>query len=143
MAKYTLEIKIPDAGNKIILCEILLEGSQEAYPDDYFRIQANRDKLKEDIQNKSSRKIEPLQLNQVINSWIKEIGLGRAQTTIEVDLKIPLVKNSSLSEQNQFYKPLKKDSNSCENTPHKEKVEEQKLEYEFSTEIDMNRTDDL
>lgn len=103
MAKYTLEIKIPNAGNKSIYCDISLVGPQEDHPDDYFRLAANRLALKRSIQEQSARQLDDKQLDHVIESWIREIKQGRFKTTVPLDLEID---NAATATASAFDKPL-------------------------------------
>lgn len=103
VSKYTLEIKIPNAGNKSIYYEISLEGPQEDHPDDYFRVSGNRVALQHSVQEQSARQLEEGQLDKLIESWVREIKKGRFKTTVSLDLEIDSSSTTTIS---AFDKPL-------------------------------------
>jgi|GEM_PF-2168028 len=86
MPEYTLTITIPSAGNRKINYTLNLIGTHERYPEDFFRVQENRNHLSQTIQQQSARQLDKNQLNRIISDWTRDIKEGYRNTGITLDL---------------------------------------------------------
>lgn len=87
MAEHKLVLIIPNASNtKKVFHPIELEGSHESYPEDYFRNEENRSRLRQDLEDKSARQVSEAHLNQIITNLVSDIKSGYQPTTITLDL---------------------------------------------------------
>jgi len=86
MSEYTLIVDIPNACNRQIRISVNLTGSSIDYPNDYFRKQENRTKLRNDIENQSQRQVCDSDLNFFIKEWCLDIKQGLSPTTVSRDL---------------------------------------------------------
>ncbi len=86
MTEYELNIKIPNSGNKHIQYKENLTGSHESYPEDFFRIDTNREKIRKYIETQSQRAVSNKHLDQIIKQWIDDIKLGYSPSTVTLDL---------------------------------------------------------
>lgn len=86
MAEHKLVLIIPNASNKKVFHSIDLEGSHESYPEDYFRNEENRSRLRQDLEDKSARQVSDAHLNQIITNLVSDIKSGYQPTTITLDL---------------------------------------------------------
>ena len=86
MAQYTLIIEIPNAGNQQFRYNLNLTRQAEDFPQDYFKKQENRDKLRVDIENQSARQISEIDLDFLIKQWCRDIQQGLKTTNLRRDL---------------------------------------------------------
>ena len=85
MTEYTIIVTIPKAGNKRV--PILLDlGSQEDYPEDFFKQQKNVSLIKEEIEKQTVRNVTDPLLKKLISDIIQNIKLSRRSITVELDL---------------------------------------------------------
>lgn len=88
MSKYTLVVRIPQAGNKEINYSVNLSGLNESYPEDYFRQESHRLVISQTIEQQSARKVTPENLNSIIANWILDIKRGFHRTIVTLDLSL-------------------------------------------------------
>jgi hypothetical protein len=87
MPEYKILIKNPDGGRDINF-SVILTGSDEDYPQDYFKRENISSRLREAIKSQSYRDVSQENLKLVINEWLKEIKNNRRLTSIKVNLDI-------------------------------------------------------
>lgn len=87
MSEYTVKIKIPDAGKEIPF-SLTLNGSDESYPQDYFKREDVRSTLRQTIETQAHREVGQDKLKYIIDEWIQQIEKGRHIVTVKVDLDI-------------------------------------------------------
>ncbi|MBR8826672.1 MAG: hypothetical protein DSM107014_01995 [Gomphosphaeria aponina SAG 52.96 = DSM 107014] len=97
MPEYTLTITIPSAGNRKINYTLNLIGTHERYPEDFFRVQENRNHLSQTIQQQSARQLDKNQLNRIISDWTRDIKEGYRNTVITLNLAPDTLTSPTLS----------------------------------------------
>ncbi len=85
MTEYKIIITIPKAGNKRVPIPLDL-GSQEDYPEDFFKQQKNVSLIKEEIEKQTVRKLTDPLLKKLISDIIQNIKLSRRSIVVELDL---------------------------------------------------------
>jgi len=91
MVKYLFELKV-EGDNQIYQYALDLKLEQENSPESIFTEEI-RKSLKNHLEQQSSCKINPRQLNQIINSWEKEIKQGYRTTQITLKLASAILEN--------------------------------------------------
>jgi hypothetical protein len=86
MPEFKVVLIISNDDNKEVPYSLNLTGTYEDYPEDYFRVEANRIKMQAALQEEAERKVDSFHLKPIIDKWIGEIKEGKRRTTIRLNL---------------------------------------------------------
>jgi hypothetical protein len=84
MVKYTITLKLKSS-DEMHDYSLNLEQAQEDHPEKIFD-SVQREYLRQALQQKSTCKIDDLNLNYIIKSWIQDIREGYKSSVVTLDL---------------------------------------------------------
>lgn len=97
MVKYILLLKMKDTNDEVKYT-VDLQTDHENNPEQFFK-PGMREKIRAYLQTHSSYKINDINLNKIINTWIENIKEGYRDSTISLDL--PLLIQSDINNLNE------------------------------------------
>lgn len=84
MVKYTFNLKV---GKDIYERAIDLQKEMEDLPERYFN-QSERERIREELQRKSSCRIDDSNMKRIVETWIEDIKEGYRHSELTLDLPL-------------------------------------------------------